>query len=195
MDEQTFERPLSSSSPSQPVKKKRSPLILLTFFILLIVIIAFFVKQFIFNTKEVKNASITPTPKEESQLPTDTPTPEISPTEEPTNAPTPKPTSDPIDKTTGLDRSGLNVEVLNGSGEKLVGSKGSEVLKSFGYHIVSVANADNFDYENVTIEIKKEKSQYLALLKKDLGASYTIGTTSEDLSASASADARVIIGK
>lgn len=195
MEEQTFERPLSSSQPIQTVKKKRSPWILLVAFILLIILIIFLAKQFSSKTKEVENASITPTPEEEFQWPSETPTPEVSLTEEPTNTPKPKPTSDPVDKETGLDRSELNIEVLNGSGEKLVGSKGSEVLKSFGYHIVSVGNADNFDYENVTIEVKKEKNQYLTLLKKDLGASYTIGTTSEDLSASVSADARVIIGK
>lgn len=195
MDEQAFERPIATPSPSQPVKKRRSPLILLAIFVLLIVVVIFLVKFFSTTTKETEKTSVTPTPTEEFQWPSETPTTEVSPTNEVTKAPTAGPTSNPIDKATGLDRSGLNVEVLNGSGEKLVGSKGSEILKSFGYHVVNVGNADNFDYQNVVIQIKADKNQYLSLLKKDLSASYTIGTTSEDLSASASADARVIIGK
>jgi len=69
------------------------------------------------------------------------------------------------------------------------------VLKSFGYKITSTGNADNYNYENVTIQVKSTKSNFLALLKKDLGFSYTVGSASADLSSDSTSDALVIIGK
>src|SRR3990167_9003906 len=85
-------------------------------------------------------------------------------------------------------------EFQNGSGEAGVAGKAAGILKDLGY-LASTGNADNFNYSNVTIQVKSTKSDYLALLKKDLSASYTIGSSSSDLSATSSADALVIIGK
>lgn len=116
-------------------------------------------------------------------------TPEI------TKTPTIVPTINSIDKASGLDRANLSIEVENGSGEVGAASKGSEFLKGLGYKVVATGNADNFNYENLSIEIKKEKSNYLSLLKKDLGLTYTVGSTSADLSSSSSSDAVVILGK
>lgn len=151
-------------------------------------------KQFLGSFLKTSPA-ITPTPtptKTEEFFPTDTPTPtesQASPT------PSIKPTLNPVDKSTGLDRSELSVEVQNGSGVVGAASKASEALKLLGYHVVSIGNADNFDYENVTINVKSDKSSYLSLLKKDLENTYTIGSTSATLSASSAADALVVIGK
>ncbi len=139
---------------------------------------------------------MTPTPTE-YQFPTDTPAPSISPAdaaETPTVAPTTKPVN-PVDQSTGLDRSTLSVEVQNGSGVTGAAAKAAEVLTGFGYKIASKGNASNENYENVTIQVKSTKSNFLALLKKDLGFSYIVGSTSADLDSSLTADALVIIGK
>lgn len=193
------------TSVGQPFKKtskrgKRAVLIVVVFLVLLGAG-AFLSKTFIGGVSENTKNKITPTPTE-FIFPTDTPMPtetqeETTPTKEPkkTPTPTPKPTSNPIDKTTGLDRSELSVEVRNGGGVKGAASKMADVLKGFGYNVLSTGNADNFDYENTVIEVKSEKNKYLQLLKSDLSASYTIGTTSSSLSASSSADAVVIVGK
>lgn len=143
------------------------------------------------NKKEV---SLSPTPTE-FVFPTDTPSPTIKPTGEEGESETLTPTVNPVDKSTGLNRSNLSVEVKNGSGEVGLASKGSEVLKSFGYHVVGVSNADSFSYENTVIEIKKDKESYLKLLKKDLSSTYTIGSTSANISSDSSVDAIIILGK
>ena len=148
------------------------------------------------TNKQKEIPSITPTPTE-YQFPTDTPAPNANPTTEagkPTPTPSTKPVN-PVDASTGLDRSTLSVEVQNGSGEAGVAGKGSDVLKSFGYKVIAAGNADNFDYQDAVIKVKSTKSNFLALLKKDLGFSYTVGSTSADLDSSSTADALVIIGK
>lgn len=128
----------------------------------------------------------------------ETPTPQ-PPTATPTTPPTPTPTSKVIagslDKTTGLDRSKLSIEVLNGGGVAGAAGKAADYLKSLGYRIVSTGNADNFDYETTTLQLKSSSSSYLSLLKKDLSENYSVGTASSSLSATSSSDAVVIIGK
>lgn len=146
------------------------------------------------GTPEQPKVEITPTPTIEEK-PTETPTPEESPTPEVTKAPIPRPTTSPIDKTTGLDRRELSVEVKNGSGEVGVAGKVAEYLKSFGYKISGTSNADNFNYINVTVSVKSASANYLPVLKKDLNTQYSVGDTNSTLSASSSADAVVIIGK
>jgi len=189
----------SSYVPQSPKKSRR--LIFIIFVVILIGALVFGGKRFFGGKSERKDeSSVAPTPTiEKIELPTEslieTPIPTVSLTPEPTAAPTAKPTVNPVDKATGLDRSTLSVEVQNGSGEVGAASKASEVLKTFGYHVVAIGNADNFNYENTTIKVKSDKSDFLDLLKKDLGFSYTISTTSADLTATSSADALVIVGK
>lgn len=173
--------------------KRRNPLLLIVLLLIVLAVLFFGVKQFK-NLQSTSKPEITPTPTQEV-TPTDTPTPEESPTPEPTKTPTPKPTANPVDKATGLDRSELSVAVQNGSGEKGAASQVADVLKNLGYHVLSIGNADTFDFEKLTIQVKSGKSAYLPLLKKDLSASYTIGSSSAELSASSSADAVVIVGK
>lgn len=134
--------------------------------------------------------SDTPMPSEE---PSPTAKKEASPTKaNPTAAE--KQTTSSVDSATGLDRAGLTVDILNGSGVSGAASKMSSFLKDLGYSIGSTGNADNFDYTNVTIQVKSGMSKYLPLLKKDIGSSYTVGDTNTAL-ASGSADAVIIIGK
>lgn len=197
MEDSSFQSPINQfnyASPEMPKKPKKFIYIV----IFLIILVGFFLTRNLFfgSNKQEETPSTTPTPTE-YQFPTDTPAPSTDPTAEagkPTVAPTTKPVN-PVDASTGLDRSTLSVEVQNGSGVTGAAAKGSDVLKSFGYKIGSVGNANNDGYTDVTIQVKSTKSNFLALLKKDLGFSYTVGSASADLDSSSSADALVIIGK
>lgn len=196
MEDQALQSPISQFNYSAQAPKKSNKVLKIIVFAIILAILMWGVqKLFSGGGKEAKPAGIAPTPTE-YQFPTDTPTPSIGPSNAPdaTATPTVKKVN-PIDSATGLDRSTLSVEVQNGSGETGVASKGSDVLKSFGYKIIATANADNFDYESAVIKVKSAKSNFLALLKKDLGFSYTIGSASADLDSSSTADALVIIGK
>ncbi|MDP2585392.1 MAG: LytR C-terminal domain-containing protein, partial [Candidatus Levybacteria bacterium] len=100
----------------------------------------------------------------------------------------------PIDKS-GLDRSTLSIAVLNGSGKEGTAGKAASTLKDFGYNVASTGNAGNFDYEGVTIKVKKEKNNFLDLLKKDLAKDYSVSKTSSDLPSDSPTDVLIIIGK
>jgi len=151
------------------------------------------------TNKDINN-DISTTPQQE-QIITDTPIPTEeqlpTPTEKPTptDTPTPKPTSNPVDSSTGLDRSTLSVTVQNGSGQAGVAGSGSDFLKQLGYNVTSTGNADNFDYVNVSVNVKSSESEFLSLLKKDLGTKYTVASSSSNLDNGFSSDALVIIGK
>ena len=163
--------------------------------IVVIVLVLLGVFKFLSNSGS-KKIEMTPTPTQEV-LPTDTPTPEVSTTPSPTEKPTatPKPSVNPIDKSSGLDRSKLSIRILNGSGVIGAAKKASDFLEGLGYNIVQIGNAQNSDYAQTEIQIKGSKSDFLSLLKKDLSANYTIGSTSGDPGASESADTVVIVGK
>jgi len=101
----------------------------------------------------------------------------------------------PVDSS-GLDRSKLSVIVENGSGIEGTAGKAADVLKELGYNIISTGNADNYNYKGVTIKAKKEKGNFLELLKKDLSKNYKVTSSSSDLSSDSSpTDALIIIGK
>lgn len=205
MDETAFKPPSTQANYSYQNPRKPNRLIFVVLFILLLAGVIFGVWKFFLSSgnKTTVSVTITPTPTE-YRFPTDTPTPSTAPTisAKPTSAPTSKPTATPtkslvkpIDIATGLDRSVISVAIQNGSGEAGVAGKAADYLSGLGYKIGSTGNANNFDYVNVTIQVKSSVSKYLSLLKKDLGFSYTVGTTSADLSDTSAADALVIVGK
>lgn len=200
MEETSFQSLEQSPAPSIPRSRKGPPVLIP---IIIILVVAVFGVNKLFFSKKTGEEPI-PTPTEEitetespipTSIPQDSPTPTKKPTPTPTITPTPKPTTNPVDKETGLDRSKLSIEVLNGSGVAGTAGKARDLLKDLGYNVTSVGNADNFDYEKTVIEVKSAKSDYLPLLKKDLSQDYSFGTTSAALSTTASADARVIVGK
>jgi cell division protein FtsL len=100
----------------------------------------------------------------------------------------------PVDKS-GLDRSKLSVTVENGSGVAGTAGKAAKVLQDLGYNVVSTGNADNFNYEGVTIQIKDTQSNFVNLLKKDLANDYTITSGTSDLASDSPTDCIIIIGK
>jgi hypothetical protein len=189
--EETPLEAIPTFTPQRRQTNKRSAYLILAIVVLVVLFLGYKTLFSGSKTAQVTNSeqiSITATP-----FPTSTPTAEESPSASPTL--TPKPTSNPVDQETGLDRSKLSVTVENGSGEAGVAGKASDALKALGYDVVSSGNADNFDYTNVTIQVKSSKSDFLSLLKKDLGFDYTIGNATSDLPDSFSSDALVIIGK
>ena len=189
----------SDTLSRSPNKSKR--FVLVIFIFLIIAAGVFGGNQFFQSGDKEEKIEITPSPSEkvidflieEPKLVEETPI--VEPTTEPTDSPIPKPTVNPVDKETGLDRSELSIEVQNGSGVTGAASKAGEELKKVGYNVLAAKNADNSDYEDVLIKIKSAKAKFLDLLKKDLGFSYTVGSSSADLSDDLSADAVVIIGK
>lgn len=91
------------------------------------------------------------------------------------------------------DRSKISIIVQNGSGVEGTAGKAADFLKGKGYVISSTANADNYNYEGVTIKVKE--SSYIELLKNDLSSEYTVKNTSSDLASDSQSDAIIIIGK
>lgn len=201
-----YSTPMEQVSPLSPFPTEEQPLprrsrkskkwvVFLVLIIFLVSLVLGAMRYFGGKSGSEKAAQITPVPTEEI-FPTDTPYPSPTATgPTPTTGPTPKPTGNPIDKTTGLDRSAFSVEVQNGSGEVGAGSRAADVLKEFGYHVISIGNADSFDYDGTTINVRDSKKAFLPLLKKDVSSAYTVSSTSATFSASSSADAIVIIGK
>lgn len=191
----SFQKSAPDSFQMQPQEKGSRRFALLVLVVIILGVVVFSGVRFI-GSRAKKEVKPTPTPTLVQSVPTETPTPTGgSPTPKSSPTATPKPTANPVDPASGLDRSDLSVEVKNGGGVAGVAGKAADFLKNLGYKVVSVGNADNFDYQSIVIEVKSTKSSFLPLLKKDLSASYTMGSTSADLSATSSADALVIVGK
>jgi len=110
----------------------------------------------------------------------------------PSAAPVVKPTITP-EPTSSLKREDIKVKILNGSGVKGKASKIKEALQAAGYTDVLTGNADNFDYANTEIQIKKDKQDAFALLKEDLKDFATL-KVAKDLDKDDPADAVFIIG-
>lgn len=170
--------------------------------VILFIVISTFVGGGIYGALHVRGVVTRPLEKKETptptdyQFPTDTPAPQQQ-TATLSAAPAKSiatPTLNPVDTTTRLDKYLLSVLVQNGNGKFGSATQGSEVLKTFGYHVVGTENADTFDYQQTVILVKEAKKQYLPLLQKDLATTYRIGSSSATLSASSSADAVVVIG-
>lgn len=175
----------------QPPPRKRSPkkLLLLIGAVLIILVGLNAIRMLGSKNEPTPTSSPTPAIEEFSALEESTPEPTI----EPTSTPTPK--ANPVDSATGLDRSELSIRIENGSGAAGAAGTASTYLKNLGYNVVSTGNASNFDYTDVTIQVKSSEKDFLPLLNKDLSKEYSVGSATSDLSATASADALVIIGK
>ncbi len=185
---------ISYSGSNSPIRRRVSKRIALfgVFFIIIIFLIGsvfYFVTHGNTQKKETKSITLPPTSEPEVSV-TSIPTTKESPT--PTTKLTPVPTKAPQSDS---EKAGIKVAIQNGSGEAGVAGKASDILKKAGYNVVSTANAQNFDYKDVTIQVKAAKKGTLKLLEDDLSTNYTIGTKSSDLPADASYDALVIIGK
>jgi hypothetical protein len=71
-----------------------------------------------------------------------------------------------------------------------------DILKDFGYRIKSINNADNFDYQDISIRAKKDFSDFLHILNRDIKlAGYIIASSSADLAGNGDADIVIVVGK
>ncbi|RJQ24417.1 LytR family transcriptional regulator [Candidatus Parcubacteria bacterium] len=89
------------------------------------------------------------------------------PTPIPTNTPAPKPSPTPT-KIKNLDKKGLKIKILNGSGIKGLASKVAESLIDLDYNEPETGNADSYDFETTIIEAKESKEDYIEILQEDL---------------------------
>ena len=183
-----------SSAPRKKAKNKK-------LLIILAAVILLGAGAFAFSrSQSAPSTEISPTPEfampTEAPLPTESleesPTPEEEQAEE-TPEPTEKPT--PTAKPAATKSSELNIQVLNGSGETGVASTAKSFLSGKGYEYIETGNADNYDYEGVTLKTKESVSEYVADLKSDLEEKYSISSDSDVLSEDSVFDAVVIVGK
>lgn len=101
-----------------------------------------------------------------------------------------------FDILTGIDRSIPKIAVENGAGEVGAANQMRDILKDFGYNINSVSNAGNFDYQDVSIQAKKDFSDFLYILQRDIRlAGYAVASSSADLAGNGDADIVIVVGK
>lgn len=111
-----------------------------------------------------------------------------TPTVSPQVSIAPTPTEVPISRTN------LKIEVQNGSGVAGLAAKGKKLLEDAGYTTVTTANADNYDYQGVTV--KGKTASVSAFVITDIKGTYTNASASSTLLDSSSpVDAIVILGK
>ena len=164
-----------SNYPSYGEKNGRRSHFVAIFFIILLVVIIILVGLYFLGASKKGSLKVTPATK---------PTPTVT-KQAPTATPTPTPAA--------LDRSKLNVVILNGSGVAGAAQNISTTLSDLGYTVKSVGNATRFDYVGVTISIKTDKKEYLDMLKKDLAKKAATITTNVD--DTIKQDAEIIVGK
>ncbi len=168
-----------------PQKKARGGLIAA-----IVVLIALVVGGILFFNQQKtgqKTGVITPTVQ---PLPSETPTPVASTSATPSVTKKPSPTTGAVTKATDM-----NIQVLNGSGKEGVAGEVKTFLTGKGYKNFETGNADNFNYEGVTVKIKSSRQQFLSDLQNALKEKYTLASSSGTLSSDALFDAQVIVGK
>lgn len=160
---------------------RRPKALLLLVLLLVILAVLIFVGTRFLGTGSEDNSGPTPTEEVAEVAPTSS----DEPVEE---TPTPTPEEEE------LDRSSLSVQVLNGSGISGAAGELAGILEDLGYTDVTTGNADEFEYEDISISVTSTKANFLNLLETDLEDSYTIGNTDTDL-VSDTYDAVIIIGE
>lgn len=190
---------ISYSGSNPPSKKRISKRVALfgIFFVIILLLIgsvAYFVTSGS-SKEEDDSTSITLPDNSEPEVTEEIPsvTPEETEAPSPTKSVTKTPTKAAVSDDTPASEG--SVAVQNGSGESGVAGAAATIIKNAGFSIASTGNADNFDYTDVTIQVKSSKKSILADLEKALATKYTVGDTSTDLPESTTYDALVIIGK
>lgn len=91
--------------------------------------------------------------------------------------PTEMPTEEPVEE---VDKSTLNVKVLNGTAVAGLAAKIETALKEAGFTVSSIGNADKKDYQQVVIQAKTSvPTSIIDELKTALGTTYTYGVQEE----------------
>jgi len=101
-----------------------------------------------------------------------------------------------FDTPTEINRSVPKIYVENGAGNAGAGNQMRDILKDFGYNVVGIGNADNFEYQDITIKTRKDFSDFQYILKKDIKvASFVVVSSSADLADDDIGDIIVTVGK
>ena len=89
----------------------------------------------------------------------------------------------------------IQVEVLNGNGRRGAASGAAEVLRGYGFRVVAVGNADRFDWERTTIEVRAGDGELADRIRQALAgaAPATVIETVSELPPEV--DARVVVGE
>lgn len=184
-----------STSPSKKRISKRVALFGIFFVIILLLLgsVAYFVTSGSAPSEEDSTSITLPNDSSDEEL-MEEPTEAAVETEAPTpsKAPSKSPTKAASEDKVASEGS---VAVQNGSGESGVAGAAADIIKAAGFTIASTGNADNFDYTDVTIQVKNSKKSILSSLEDALSKDYTVGDTSTDLPEATTYDALVIIGK
>lgn len=107
----------------------------------------------------------------------------------PTQAPTPTPVPAEVDKKT------LKIEVQNGTGESGVAGKMKNLLVEKGYEgTIETGNADNYDYTETVLKIKKTKIGIQKELETDLSEDYSLSKSVETLEDDSDYDVVIVVG-
>jgi hypothetical protein len=164
-------------------EKSRNGSKLFVIFLIIILLIGGVVGGLYFLGKSQKSESNT------AVIPTSTPAPTEIPSPSATVSASLTPT--PSSASANLDRSKLSVSVLNGSGVRGAANTTAATLRNLGYVVGATGNAERFNYTGVTILIKKAKSNYGDLIKKDLEVDEADVIVDETIAT----DAVVIVGR
>lgn len=101
-----------------------------------------------------------------------------------------------LDAMTGIDRSIPKISVENGSHQAGAANQMRDILKDFGYSVIGISNAGSFDYQDITIQAKKDFSDFSYILKRDVElANYIVASFSSDLPDRNKEDIIVVVGK
>ena len=98
-----------------------------------------------------------------------------------------------VSPTPSIKKDELKIKVLNGSGTRGKANEAKDLLKEKGYQEILTGNADNFDYEQTELQIKKSKSSVATTIKNDLKENVTSFKESV-LDEDEAADIVIIIG-
>lgn len=95
-----------------------------------------------------------------------------------------------------IDKKTINIKVLNGTGTKGFAGDVKEILQKKGYSEILTGNADTFDNEKTTVQVKDDKKVSLQLVLADLKDRVTIDKENiTTLSKDESADIILVVGK
>ena len=95
--------------------------------------------------------------------------------------------------TSGVDKSGVSIIVLNGAGIDGYSAQAAEVLKSNGYAIEDTGNAESFVYDETLVIYREEKDKVAAeAIVQALGTGRTV---SAGVYYSLKTDIQVVVGK
>jgi len=118
--------------------------------------------------------------------------PSLGPKPSPTPTVAPLPTATPVPT---VDKTTLNIQVLNGSGTAGEAGKMKTLLEEKGYTVVGTGNAKTYDYDKTEIQVTAVNEAVISVLQTDLTGSYMVGSTAATLKESLPYNVLVIVGK